>query len=388
MNYLRLSLIGLLVLSVAPFASARSLDIWIGTATPPGGPSEGIYHLLLDDETGKLAESRLVAEVDGPGFLSLHPNGKVLYSTGTVEGEPSVLAFDIVRTEEGVTLRDKNSQPTGDSGSAHVSVDQTGRVLFSAQYGGGSIASFPLTEDGTIGPRASLIEHSELGKDFFDGKGSGVDPRRQKAPHPHWTGVTPDNQYVLTPDLGSDRIAINRFDPATAQLTPHGSAATPPGGGPRHFAFHPNGRWGYVVNEMALTLSAFAYDAEQGKLTLLQTIRTLSESQKAGERHNSGSEVRVHPSGDFVYSANRGHDSITAFRIDPTTGQLAFIETEPIRGSWPRNFNLTPSGRWLLAAGRDSHTLSVFAIDSQTGELQYTLETASVPLPICVTVGE
>ena len=143
-----------------------------------------------------------------------------------------------------------------------------------------------------------------------------------------------------------------------------------------------------MVNELTMSLSRLSFDQQQGALAVVQTIPTLTESQRAGERFNSGSEVRVHPSGKFVYSANRGHDSITAFRVDAQSGELSLIENEPVRGSWPRNFNLSPSGKWLLAAGRDSHTLAVFEIDQATGELQYTLNTVYVPSPICVTVGE
>ena len=355
-------------------AAATELDIWIGTAAPRNGEPEGIYHLSFNDETGKLSPARLVAEQSGAGFLAMHPTLPVLYSTGN-----GVSSWRIVHEGEAVRLEPINSQPTGDGGAAHLSVDRTGKVLLSAQYGGGSVTSYPLAADGAIGARISLLEHNEP---------SGVVKNRQESCHPHWVGKSPDNRFVIVPDLGADKIYVHKLDAKTGELTRHSSVDTPPGGGPRHFKFHPSGRLGYLVNEMAMTLSVFDWNAETGELKLHQTIPTLSDEQIAGENSNSGSEVRIHPTGKFVYSANRGHDTITAFSVESSTGELTLIEQEPIRGSWPRNFNLDPSGRWLFAAGRDSNTLAVFAIDQETGALRYTLQMASVPAPICVLVTE
>ncbi|MEO0530732.1 MAG: lactonase family protein [Planctomycetota bacterium] len=363
-----------LLLAFAPaVAVASDIDVWIGTVTSADGPSRGVYHLSFDTETGKLSPASLAAEIENPGFLAKHPTLPVLYSTA---GE-DIAAWRIVGDDAAKRLEPINRQAIGDGGAAHVSVDRSGRVLLSAQYGGGSTASFPLDADGSIGERVSLIEHNNP---------SNVVLSRQRACHPHWTGVSPDNRFVLVPDLGADRVYVHRLDAQTATLARHGSVKTPPGGGPRHFKFHPAGRRGYVVNELAMSLSVFDWNADAGDLTLRQTIPTLSEEQIAGERFNSGSEVCVHPSGRFVYSANRGHDSITVFAVDEATGELTLVEQEPIRGSWPRNFNLDPTGRWLLVAGRDSNTLAVFAIDQATGELQYARETATVPAPICVVV--
>lgn len=353
-------------------APANELDVWIGTATPAGGPSRGIYHLTFDDESGKLSEATLAAETSQPGFLARHPRLPVMYST-VDSGGGAVAAWRI----DGATLTPLGEVPTGDGGPCHVSVDRTGNVLFSTQYGGGSVCSFRLSNDGSIAGRVSIVEHAEP---------SGVVPGRQQACHPHWAGLSPDNRFVLVPDLGADRIYIHRLNAETAELTRHGSVKTPPGGGPRHFKFHPTRPVGYVVNELTMSLSVFDWDADVGTLTLKQTIPTLTTEQIAGETFNSGSEIRVHPSGRFVYAANRGHDSITAYAVDPATGELSLVETEPIRGSWPRNFNLDPSGRWLLAAGRDSNTLAVFAIDADTGALQYVRETAEVASPICVVI--
>ena len=363
---------------LATRASAADVDIWIGTTTPAGGPSRGIYHLTLDEETGKLSDSRLAAEADEPGFLVLAEDGGALYSAADVDGESSVVAYSVGRREHPPRLRPLGAQPTGDGGACHVALDRTERVLLSAQYGGGSIASYPIDDDGSIGPRVTLLEHDDP---------SGVVPSRQATCHPHWVGVSSDNRFVLVPDLGADRVYVHTLDATTGKLAEYGSVKTIPGGGPRHFKFHPTLSVGYAVNELMVSVSVFGWDGDRGKLKLRQTMPTLTDAQKDAERFNSGSEIRVHPSGRFVYAANRGHDSITAFGVDEKTGGLSFVENEPIRGSWPRNFNLSPSGRWLLAAGRDSHSLAVFEIDEQSGALRYTLETSYVPSPICVAVS-
>ena len=350
---------------------AAELDVWIATGKPRG-ETAGIYHLTFDDQTGKLSGSRLMAELPGTGFLAMHPSLDVLYATGD-----KLSSWRIIRNHGETKLELLNEQPTDAGNAAHIAVDRSGRVLLSAHYGSGSICSFPLRDDGSNGQIVSNIKHDEP---------SNVVAKRQKTCHPHWIGTSMDNRFAFVPDLGADKIFVYRLDTSLAELKRHGAGATPPGGGARHFKFHPSLPVGYVVNELVMSLSVMNYDSEAGTLSLAQTIPTLSEEQIAGEAFNSGSEVRVHPSGKFLYSGNRGHDSISAFSIDQDTGKLSLIEQESIRGCWPRNFNLDPSGKWLLAAGAESNTLAVFAIDQETGSLQYARSIQSVPAPICVFV--
>ncbi|MCA9130233.1 MAG: beta-propeller fold lactonase family protein, partial [Planctomycetales bacterium] len=173
-------------------------------------------------------------------------------------------------------------------------------------------------------------------------------------------------------------------DAEHAQLTPHGSGQLPPGAGPRHMKFHPNGKWIYVLNELDLSVSLFDYDASSGAMSIRQTIPTVSKEELAKEQFSSCSELRVHPNGRFVYAANRGHDTITVFEIDSLSGQLSVVELEHIRGATPRNFNLSPDARWLLAGGQDSHTLASFAVDAETGQLTYNRSVITTPAPICI----
>ncbi len=367
-----------LLLLAAAGAFAEEATLWIGTTTPSGGESKGIYRATLDTESGKLSKPQLAAEIASPGFVVLHPNGKLLYAVcGLPDGKgPGVAAFEISQDDKSPRLL--NTQPIGDGGAAHLAVDATGSCLFTAQYGGGSVAVFPLADDGAIQPRSALVEH----------QGSGPNKARQKKPHPHWVGVDPTNRFLFVPDLGIDRVEIYRMDLKKGQIQRHGSGICPPGGGPRHMKFAPNGRFAYVLNELQLAVTVFEYDAQAGSLRAMQTISTLPEKMR--EVPCSASEIRVHPNGRFVYAANRGHDSIAVFSVDQDSvasngGKLTFVEREAVRGSWPRNFNLDPTGKWLLAAGRNSNTISVFRIDPQTGGLIYSGNTVNCPTPICIT---
>ena len=184
-------------------------------------------------------------------------------------------------------------------------------------------------------------------------------------------------------DLGLDKVMVYRFDPAGGKLLPHDppAACVAPGAGPRHLAFHPAGRFAYVINEMASTVTAFAYDAPRGVLTEDQTLSTLPPGFHG---RSWTAEVRVHPSGRFLYGSNRGHDSIAVFAIDAQTGRLTVIAHEPTQGRTPRHFAIAPTGDWLLAANQDSDTLVVFRIDLQTGRLTPTGSQATAPSPVCV----
>lgn len=372
------AVIAVWVLFGAGVTMAESVDVWFGTTTPRDGLSKGIYHARFDTNSGDLSDAALAYEISGPGFLTLHPTLDVLYAAASHEGKPAVCAFQITPGEPHATLKLLGAEPIGDGGAAHLSTDRTGQVLLTAQYGGGSTAIFPLADDGRIEPRAQLAKHPG---------GSGVVAGRQDKSHAHWTGTSPDNRFVFVPDLGADQVVIWKLSLDPPGLSPHGAGICPPGGGPRHMKFHPNGKFAYVLNELALSVTTFRYDAQAGTLTPLQTVPTLTEDAKAAEVFNSASEIRVHPSGSFVYTANRGNDTITAFAVDPQEGTLEQIQREPIRGSWPRNFNLDPSGQWLLAAGRDSNTCAVFQLDPQSGRLTYLRKSVLVPTPICVLFG-
>lgn len=374
---LRGPLCGLAVWFLAALPSishSAEIDVWIGTSSSP--LSKGIYHSTLDTANGKLSPARLVAEVGGPGFLAMHPKLPMLYAAASLEGKPSVVAYQIGKDAQGKSsLTLVNSVEVGDGGATHLAIDPTGKTLLTAQYGGGSVAVFAVNADGSLDRRTQLVKHQG---------GSKIVAGRQDSPHTHWVGFSPDNRFAFAPDLGLDQVVIYRLDAANSQITPHGQGTVPPGGGPRHMKFHPNGRWIYVLNELDLTVSVFDYDAAAGTMTIKQTVEAVPRAELAKEQFTSASEIRVHPSGKFVYSANRGHDTITAYRVDSRSGELEAIQHANVRGATPRNFNLDPSANWLLAAGQDSHSLASFVVNPETGLLQFNRSVIHVPSPICV----
>jgi 6-phosphogluconolactonase len=287
--------------------------------------------------------------------------------TGAVSG------FAIDRATGALTLL--NQESSGGSGPAHVSVDRKGHTVLVANYGGGSVASLPIGPDGRLGPAASVIVH----------EGSSVHPKRQTKPYAHSINMDTANTFAYAADLGVDRIFIYRLDPASSKLTP----ATPayatltPGSGPRHLSFHPAGRYAYVINELALTVTVFSRDATSGALTEVQTISTLPAGQPA-EPSLSTAEVVVHPSGKFLYGSNRGHDSLVVFAIDEKTGKLTLVQHVPTQGSTPRGFGIDPTGRYLLAGNQRSDSVVVFRIDATSGRLTPTGQTLKVGSPVSV----
>lgn len=348
---------------------AETWQVFFGT----GGPgAKGIYRATFDTEAGKLTAATLAAEIGSAGFLALHPDGRKLYATATFPGGAGAAAYHL--RADGA-LEPINTSSSGDGGAAHIAVHPSGRFLVTAQYGGGSVALFPLDPDGRLGP-AKVTEH---------GPGSGVDPRRQAAAHPHYCGFSPDGRFALVPDLGMDGIVIYRINQAALTLERHGFAASVPGGGPRHMRFSPDGRFIYLLNELALSVTSFAWDPDAGTARQLATVPALSEEAKAGEDFNSAAEILVHPSGRFLYSSNRGHDTVTVYRANPATAALQVIQVQPVRGAFPRNIALAPGARWLLAAGADSNTVAVHRVNQETGELTYqTKGVINVPAPICI----
>jgi len=355
-------------------AKPGTLRVYVGTYTWKA--SKGIYAMELDLATGKLTAPELAAEATNPTFLAIHPTQRFLYAVGEIGNfagrrSGAVSAFAIA--PDSPKLKPLNQQPSGGAGPCHVTVDKEGKNLLVANYGGGSVAVLPIAADGSLKEPSCTIQH----------KGTGPDPKRQEGPHAHSINLDPAGRFAFAADLGLDKLLIYRLDPAKGTLTPNDppSASVAPGAGPRHFAFHPNGRFAYVINEMAATVTAFAYDAERGALKELQTVPTLP-AEFGGRR--STAEVVVHPSGKFLYGSNRGHDSIALFGIDAETGKLAPAGHQSTLGNEPRNFAIEPAGAWLLAANQNSNSVIVFRIDPKTGALSATGAKADIPAPVCV----
>jgi 6-phosphogluconolactonase len=312
----------------------------------------------------------LAAKVASPSFLTIAPSGKTLYAvseTGGAEGG-RVTAFRILASG---LLEKLNDQSSGGDGPCHVSLSSDGKTLAVANYGGGSVASYRIGDDGALSAPVSVIQHT----------GSSVDPNRQKEPHAHSISFSPDGRFAYAADLGTDRIYLYAVDPATSALKRAGETVITPGSGPRHFSFRPDGQFAYVINEMTLKVNAFRVDAASGALTEVQSLSTLPEGT---DPVGSTAEVVAHPSGKFLYGSNRGHDTLVVYAIDGATGQLTWVENEPIRGKTPRNFVVSPDGKWLLAAGQQSDSVTVFAVDARTGALEFADSQIKISSPVCI----
>lgn len=356
-------------------ARGTGKEVWLYIGAYTNQKNRGITAARLDLATGAITGMKLAAEAPNPTFLEIHPGGRWLYAVNEVadhEGrrEGSITAYEIDRATG--SLKELNRASTRGAGPCHVSLDRTGRMAMTANYGGGSVASYRILPDGRVSEAVSFFQH----------EGKSVNAKRQERPHAHSINAAPDNRFAVACDLGTDEILIYAIDPPSGTMRKHGAVKLAPGSGPRHFAFHPNGRYGYSVNELLSTVTAFAY--RKGSLRELQTVSTLPEGF-AGE--NTTAEIRVHPSGQWLYASNRGEDSIAAFRIDARTGKLARMGNTPTQGRTPRNFYIEPSGRWLLAANQRSDTVVVFEIDTKTGALTPTGQGIPVGQPVCLRVA-
>ena len=354
--------------------SKRELFVYVGTYTT--GRSEGIYVCRLDLSSGELRRIDVARGVVNPSFLAVDPKGRFLYAVNEVnefKGKASgaVSAFSI--HERTGALKFINQQPSAGGGPCHLTIDGTGKFVLVANYDGGSVAVLPI-RDGALGPPVDVVQH----------RGSSINPDRQTQPHAHCVLPDQNNRRVFVSDLGLDKIMIYAFDSRTGKLTPNQQpwAQTKPGAGPRHFAFHSNGRWAYNINELDSTMSVFTYDGARGTLKELQTVVTLPAGFSG---KNSCAEVQVAPSGRFLYGSNRGHDSIVAFSIDQTTGKLSLVEHTSTQGKTPRNFAIDPGGRFFLVANQSSDNVVSFAIDPASGRLSPTGHVVEIPTPVCVS---
>lgn len=359
----------------AEATAAGEAFVYVGTYNR-GQERPGIHIFRMNLQTGSLAQAGSAAGCVNPTFLAIHPNQRFLYAVNEVSdsgGRPggAVAAYSIDRTTGQLTLL--NRQPSEGKGPCHLVVDKDGRNVLVANYGSGSVGVIPIDADGTLKPPSCAIQH----------QGSSQNPRRQEGPHAHSINLAPDGRFALVADLGIDKVMIYRFDPERGVLQPNDpdSVSLPPGSGPRHLAFHPKGNWVYVINELSSTITAFAYDAAQGRLTELQTVSTLPAGFQGD---NSTAEVQVHPSGKFVFGSNRGHHSLAIFAADAQAGRLTPIGHESTRGETPRNFALDLTGRFILAQNQATNNVVVLRIDVETGQLTATGQTYEVPSPVCI----
>jgi len=373
-----LSTILLLTLASAAADHQGKYIFYVGTYTEEkGSTSKGIYAYRYDADTGQITPLGLAAETTNPSWVTLHPNGRFLYAVnevGNYKGPNSggVSAFSIDRATGKLTFLNEVSSRGADP--CYAVVDKTGKYVLVANYTSGSVAVFPIHDDGSLGDASAFVQHT----------GHGTNPERQEGPHAHSINLGSDNRFAMVDDLGLDELLVYKFDSAKGSLTPNDPpfAKLDPGSGPRHFALHPSGKFAYVVSEMKGTVTVFSNDAKTGALQPSQTISTLPKDFTGSIED---AEIEVHPSGKFVYASNRGDaNSIAVYATDPSKGTLTTVEIAPTQGKTPRSFEIDPTGQLLFAANEKSNNLVVFRIDQKTGHLTPTGQVLDVSEPVCV----
>ncbi len=377
------------LLSPAPAAKRATAKTrylaFVGTYTTKT-ESKGIYGFEFDADTGKLTPTGVATETTDPSWVAVHPSGKYLYAANEAGKASAVSAFAVDAKSARLTLLNQ-VQALGED-PCYLSFDKTGKYLLVANYTSGTVAVFPILSDGRLGEHTALLKN--LGS-------TGPNKERQEGPHAHWIETTAQNHFVYVADLGLDRVLIYQFDAAKGALTrgePPPRKAAPdkaasldsffltlsPGAGPRHVAFAPDGKYMYVLGEMQSAVTVFANDARE----TFPQVQQISALPAGFSGRNDAAEIAIHPNGKFLYTSNRGHESIAVFAIEPKTGTLTRVADVPTGGKEPRHFALDPTGQYLLAENQLSGSIVEFRIDPSTGKLTATGEVLQVPSPVCV----
>ena len=340
-------------------AMSKNSLVYIATQNPE---KMGITLAEFDSATGTLSAPKMAIETRDPAHFTLSGDGRHLYmcNTGTPGG---ISAFAVDRKTGGLTLQ--NHIESKGRGPSYVSVDASGKFVLDANYGGGYVEVLSLQKDGSLGAQVSFVQHV----------GSSVHARQNK-PYAHWIRTDPTNKFALVADLGTDQVVVYRFDTATGKLTPNDppAAKVGPGSGPRHLAFHPNGKWLYAAQELSNEVLAFNWDAAKGTLTQFQAVKTLAEGFS---EPSTAAEIAVRADGKFLYVSNRGEDSIVVYSV-AGHGELTFRQRVASGGKVPRYFSFDPSNQWLIVANQEGGNVVVFKVDGATGQLA---QTSSVALP-------
>jgi len=347
--------------------------VYVGTYTDPiahvpDSTGEGIYLYELDLTDGSLTWLDTMAGIVNPSYLAFSPDRTALYAVSELNERGGHVASFSIRPSDG-TLEYLNQQPAHGQAACYLVADVTGQYVLTANYMDGSACVYPIRNDGSLDDASQRIEHH----------GSGPNPRQDRA-HIHCVTFDRSARFVFLSDLGMDKLVGYSLDLDKGQLVPHNETSIQPGGGPRHFVFSPDGRFGYSLQELDGSIVVFEYDEVKGELNPIQTVSTLPEGF---EGENITSTLLIHPSSRFLYAANRGHNSIAIYLINQDRGTLEVVDWQPTGGTWPRDFNIDPSGRYLLVGHQDSDNIVTFQVDQETGSLQPVAE-SEVPTPVCI----
>jgi 6-phosphogluconolactonase len=353
----------------ATTAVSAQKDYYLLVGTYTRGKSKGIYVYNFNEKEGsiKLVDS---IQTPNPSYLAVAPDQKFVYAVSETERgnfSGKVRAFSFEKTGK---LNFINEQLSVGDNPCYVIVDKTGKWAAVANYTSGTLAVLPIKADGSLGEAVSSFQHT----------GHGTNAQRQEGPHVHSVVLSPDNKYLFVQDLGIDKIITYFFNDKTGTITPKDSVKLQDGSGPRHFVFHSNGKWAYLVQEMGGTVTAFNY--QKGKLNSFQTISALPKNFK---QYFSGADIHISNDGKFLYASVRdSSNTIAVFKIDQKTGKLTIVGHQSTLGKTPRNFNFDPSGNYLLVANQNSDSIVIFRVNHQTGWLTDTGNRIDVGSPVCI----
>lgn len=349
--------------------------VYVGTYTSKG--SDGIYVYKLNMANGELTRLHSVKDVENPSFLAIDPAGGYVYAVhelNNYQGKRTGAVRSFKIDPQTWDLTYLSEQPSYGEHPCQVTTTPDGKFVLLANYTSGSVSMFP-TKEGMIQAASDTAQHV----------GGGPNTGRQEGPHAHSVTISPDGRFAYAADLGNDKIYIYDLKKQPGILTPANPpfVRTAPGAGPRHFAFHPNGKFAYIITELKSTITAFAYNSDSGALKEIETVSTLPPDF-SGESFCA--DIHITPDGRFLYGSNRGHNSLAIFKIDAASGKLQSVGFQSTLGEWPRNFAIDPTGTWLLAANKNSDNIVVFRIHKKTGELEATGAEAHVSMPTCIKI--
>ncbi len=375
---------GMLLLGIIPFGfvacspgdqtAGKTLTLLVGAYTEAGPahglPGEGIYLYTFDTTNGKLSPVSSRNGIRNPSYLAVHPNRSWVYAVSETNDDAKIYAFRLDATGKNLDLI--NAVPAEGKGPCHISLDRTGRFLFVANWGSGSVAMLPIDRTGALKNATAVDQHS----------GPETNGKRP-TPHAHMVLPSADNNFLYCPDMGMDQTYIYQIDPKLGTLVDTQlTLPANPGAGPRHLAFHPDRPWVYVLNELNGSLDVFSVHPESDQVAHLQTLFTFA----TGNSKDAGSaDIHISKDGKYLYTSNRGKmNTITQFSLDQETGKLQRRGVVPSGGKSPRSFTLDPSGKFLLVANQDSGTVVVFRLDPATGALIEPGTVTPVPAPACL----
>ncbi|RRB04032.1 lactonase family protein [Larkinella rosea] len=367
----KLFVVAALLLSFMSRAQSPKEVLYVGTYSTRG--SEGVYVLEFDRANGSLKQLQTVSNAKSPSFLAIHPTGKYLYSVNEAAANSGGVSSYAIEAKTG-KLTMMNQQSSYGRGPCHIAIDQTGKLAFVSNYGGGTFTVLPIQNDGKLGVATDTLKY----------EGKSAHAQRQEKPHIHSATISPNNRFVYVCDLGTDKVYIYEFDPASGKVKP---AATPyvsvsPGSGPRHITIHPNGKFLYLAEELTSSVATFALNSKTGALTLIEdNVKTLPADFTG--TNNTSADIHTDPKGRFLYQSNRGYNALAILSI-AGDGKPTLIGQQPTEGKTPRNFLIDPKGEYAFAANQDTDNIVVYKVDGKTGKLTPTGNQIKVPAPVCL----